>query len=93
MGPRRRRRRHRRHHRPRAGRSSAISSIVDLPKVGAHVGAVGNPSAAWSRVKAVSDIYSPVSGEVIEINAALADAPEKVNERPARRRLADEDAS
>jgi glycine cleavage system H protein len=33
-------------------------------------------------VKAVSDIYSPVSGEVIEINDALATAPEKMNESP-----------
>jgi glycine cleavage system H protein len=33
-------------------------------------------------VKAVSDIYSPVSGEVVEINEALATAPEKLNEDP-----------
>jgi glycine cleavage system H protein len=33
-------------------------------------------------VKAVSDIYSPVSGEIIEINESLADAPEKLNSDP-----------
>ncbi len=39
-------------------------------------------------VKAVSDIFSPVSGEITEINSALADAPEKINQRSARHRMA-----
>ena len=43
-------------------------------------------------MKAVSDIYSPVSGEVIEINESLADAPEKLNEDPHGDGLAGEDA-
>lgn len=54
---------------------------VDLPKVGATV-ETGQSFGSVESVKAVSDIYSPVSGEVIEINALLADAPEKLNEDP-----------
>jgi glycine cleavage system H protein len=54
---------------------------VDLPKVGATL-ETGQSFGSVESVKAVSDIYSPVSGEVIEINAVLADAPEKLNEDP-----------
>jgi glycine cleavage system H protein len=54
---------------------------VDLPKVGAHVEA-GKTFGSVESVKAVSDIYSPVSGEVVEINQALAEAPEKLNADP-----------
>jgi len=54
---------------------------VDLPKVGTTV-ETGQSFSSVESVKAVSDIYSPVSGEVIEINALLADAPEKLNEDP-----------
>ena len=54
---------------------------VDLPKVGTTV-ETGQSFGSVESVKAVSDIYSPVSGEVIEINALLADAPEKLNEDP-----------
>jgi glycine cleavage system H protein len=54
---------------------------VDLPKVGAHIEQSKSLGSVES-VKAVSDIYSPASGEVTEINAALADAPEKLNEEP-----------
>ena len=54
---------------------------VDLPKPGTHV-EVGKTFGSVESVKAVSDIYSPVSGEVIEANALLADAPEKLNEDP-----------
>ena len=54
---------------------------VDLPKVGAHL-EKGKTLGSVESVKAVSDIYSPVSGEVIEINDALATAPEKMNESP-----------
>ena len=52
---------------------------VDLPKVGAHL-EKGKTLGSVESVKAVSDIYSPVSGEVIEINGTLATAPEKLNE-------------
>lgn len=54
---------------------------VDLPKVGASV-AKGGTIGSVESVKAVSDIYSPVSGDVIEINQALADKPERLNEDP-----------
>ena len=54
---------------------------VDLPKVGTSIEA-GKSLGSVESVKAVSDIYSPVSGEVTEINLSLADAPEKLNEDP-----------
>ena len=52
---------------------------VDLPRVGAKV-EQGKVMGSVESVKAVSDIYSPVSGQVIEINGTLATAPEKLNE-------------
>ena len=54
---------------------------VDLPKVGAEMGQ-GKSLGSVESVKAVSDIYSPVSGEIIAINAELADHPEKLNSDP-----------
>jgi len=54
---------------------------VDPPKVGAKVTA-GQPAAVVESVKAASDIYSPVDGEVIEVNAALAANPALVNTSP-----------
>jgi|ERR1019366_1000671 glycine cleavage system H protein len=54
---------------------------VDLPRVGTEV-EQGKVMGSVESVKAVSDIYSPVSGVVIEINDALATAPEKLNESP-----------
>lgn len=51
---------------------------VDLPKVGAQLTAGGAMGSVES-VKAVSDIYSPAAGEVIEINEELAHAPERLN--------------
>ena len=54
---------------------------IDLPKIGTAV-AQGSTVGSVESVKAVSDIYSPVSGEVVEINQALADTPEKLNEDP-----------
>jgi glycine cleavage system H protein len=55
--------------------------FVQLPKVGAQVKA-GQSFGTVESVKAVSDLFSPVSGEVTEINPALADAPEKINQDP-----------
>jgi len=55
--------------------------FVELPKVGARVTA-GQPLGTVESVKAVSEIFAPVSGEVTEVNPALASAPEKVNEDP-----------
>jgi glycine cleavage system H protein len=54
---------------------------VDLPKVGAKLEA-GKSLGSVESVKAVSDIYSPVSGEVTAINDLLATAPEKLNTDP-----------
>jgi|SRR5689334_15606457 len=54
---------------------------VDLPKVGAQIEQHGSLGSVES-VKAVSEIYSPASGEVTEVNPALADSPEKLNEDP-----------
>ena len=54
---------------------------VDPPKIGAKV-EVGASLGSVESVKAVSDIYSPVSGEVVAVNEALADAPEKMNQDP-----------
>ena len=54
---------------------------VDLPKVGAKI-AAGAVAAVVDSVKAASDIYSPVSGEVVEVNAGLVKKPELVNTDP-----------
>ena len=54
---------------------------VDLPKVGATV-EQGKSLGSVESVKAVSDIYAPVSGEVMAINESLAQAPEKLNQDP-----------
>ena len=54
---------------------------VDLPKVGSHVEA-GKQMGSVESVKAVSDIFAPVSGEIVEINETLAEAPEKLNTDP-----------
>ena len=53
--------------------------FVELPEVGADLG-IGAECAVVESVKAASDVYSPVSGEVIEVNETLADAPETINQ-------------
>jgi glycine cleavage system H protein len=55
--------------------------FVDLPKIGVAI-AKGQTFGSVESVKAVSDIYAPVSGEVLEINESLAAAPEKLNADP-----------
>ena len=52
--------------------------FVDLPKVGAAI-EKGKIFGSVESVKAVSDLYSPVTGTVIEVNEELATAPEKIN--------------
>ena len=52
---------------------------VELPNVGDRVEA-GNASAVVESVKAASDVYAPVTGKVVEVNSALADKPETINE-------------
>ena len=55
--------------------------FFDPPEVGATV-TKDQPYAEVESVKAVSDVIAPLSGEIVEVNAALSDAPEKVNEDP-----------
>ena len=55
--------------------------FVEVPQVGAHF-AAGDACAVVESVKAASDIYCPVSGEVAAVNEELADAPELVNNDP-----------
>ena len=52
---------------------------VELPNVGDTIQA-GAACAVVESVKAASDVYSPVSGTIVEVNAALADKPETINE-------------
>ena len=54
---------------------------VELPNVG-DVVSQGDEAGVVESVKAASDIYAPVSGEIIEINEALTDSPEIVNSEP-----------
>lgn len=54
---------------------------VELPEVGTSF-AAGDACAVVESVKAASDVYAPVAGEVTAVNDALADAPELVNEDP-----------
>ncbi len=55
--------------------------FVELPKVGTQLKA-GQSLGTIESVKAVSEIFTPVSGEVTETNPALVDAPEKINSDP-----------
>jgi glycine cleavage system H protein len=54
---------------------------VDLPKVGQAITA-GSPCGEVESTKSVSELYAPVSGEVVAVNDALSDAPETVNSGP-----------
>jgi glycine cleavage system H protein len=55
--------------------------FVELPEVGASVSANGTYAEVES-VKAVSDVFAPLSGEVTEVNEALNDSPEAINDDP-----------
>ena len=55
--------------------------FVELPEAGTTFDA-GDSFGTVESVKAVSDLYAPVGGEVVEVNEALDDAPEKINEDP-----------
>ena len=57
--------------------------FVELPEVGKQVKA-GDALAVVESVKAASDVYAPVSGEVIEVNTELPDTPETVNAMPEK---------
>jgi glycine cleavage system H protein len=52
---------------------------VELPEVGQEVKA-GEQAAVVESVKAASDVYSPITGTVVEVNSALSDKPETINE-------------
>jgi glycine cleavage system H protein len=62
---------------------NALSDVVfvDLPKVGAQATA-GAVIAVIESVKAASDIYAPVTGEIVEVNGALVAKPELINQDP-----------
>lgn len=62
---------------------SQLGDVVylELPDVGSMLSAGGEAGAVES-VKSASEVYSPVSGEVVEVNRALEDTPETVNEAP-----------
>lgn len=54
---------------------------VELPEVGTNV-AVEDETGVVESVKAASDVYAPVSGEIIEVNEDLVDEPENINSQP-----------
>jgi glycine cleavage system H protein len=56
-------------------------TFVDLPKPGKRVKA-GDTLAVVESVKAASDVFAPVAGTVAEVNAALSQTPEKINQEP-----------
>ena len=57
--------------------------FIELPAVGKALRA-GDPFAVVESVKAASDVYAPVSGEVVEVNSELPDVPETVNAEPEK---------
>jgi glycine cleavage system H protein len=57
--------------------------FIELPAVGKALKA-GDPFAVVESVKAASDVYAPVSGEVVEVNSELPDSPETVNAMPEK---------
>jgi glycine cleavage system H protein len=62
---------------------SALGDLVfvEVPEAGRKL-AAGEACCVVESVKAASDVYSPIAGEVVEANGALADAPERVNQDP-----------
>jgi glycine cleavage system H protein len=61
----------------------ALGEVVffDPPEVGTTV-TKNEPYAEVESVKAVSDVFAPLSGEIVEVNTSLGDAPEKINDDP-----------
>jgi glycine cleavage system H protein len=55
--------------------------FVELPEEGSTIEA-GDSFGTVESVKAVADLYTPVGGEVVEVNSSLEDAPEKINDDP-----------
>ena len=56
--------------------------FVELPEVGAELSA-GDVLGVVESVKAASDVYTPLSGKVLEVNVELTEHPEKINENPS----------
>ncbi len=67
---------------PHAAEQLGDVVFVDLPEVGKSF-AGGDDMAVVESVKAASDVYAPISGEIVEINAAIVEEPAKVNDDPA----------
>ena len=61
----------------------ALGEVVffDPPKIGAEI-SMGDSYTEVESVKAVSDVIAPLSGEIVEVNGALSENPEKINEDP-----------
>ena len=61
----------------------ALGEVVffDPPEVGAEI-SMGDSYTEVESVKAVSDVFAPLSGEIVEVNRALTDSPETINEDP-----------
>ena len=81
-----------RDHLVRAGRSSARSCSSTRPR-SARRSRKDEPYAEVESVKAVSDVIAPLSGEIVEVNEALGDAPEHDQRGPLRRGLAGQGAA
>ena len=64
-----------------AGEALGDVVFVELPEVGKQL-AAGQEAGVVESVKAASDIYAPIAGEVIAVNEALSDSPEQVNGEP-----------
>nr|UOP04362.1 glycine cleavage system protein GcvH [Conchiformibius kuhniae] len=56
--------------------------FVELPEVGANLATAEEQAGVVESVKAASDVYAPIAGEIVEINQALIDAPETANSDP-----------
>lgn len=56
---------------------------VELPRIGAAV-AAGDVAAVLESTKAAADVYSPVTGTIVEVNTALSTAPELINREPEK---------
>ncbi|MEM1192521.1 MAG: glycine cleavage system protein GcvH [Pseudomonadota bacterium] len=67
---------------PHAAEQLGDVVFVELPDVGKSF-SQGDDMAVVESVKAASDVYAPISGEVLEVNNAIVDEPAKVNEDPA----------
>jgi len=67
---------------PHAAEQLGDVVFVELPAVGKSFGKGGDMAVVES-VKAASDVYAPISGEIVAVNQAIVDEPAKVNEDPA----------